>query len=111
MEIRFASQKLQRLCNNQSKLRGEFGPVCAKKIQRRLDELNAAGCLEDMRHLPQARCHELIADRQGQLAVDVEHPKRLIFLPDHDPRPERSDGGLDWARVLRITVLEIADYH
>lgn len=111
MEISFATAKLQKLCNSDSKLRGEFGPVCAKKIQRRLAEMKAANCLEDLRHLPQARCHELSADRNGTLAVDVEHPKRLIFEPDHDPIPELPGGGLDWRQVTSARILDITDYH
>jgi len=111
MEISFAKSKLQSLCNNDRKLQGEYGPACAKKIKRRLAELEAAECLEDLRQLPRARCHELAADRKGQLAVDVEHPKRLIFEPDHQPVPAKPDGGLDWSKVTRIRVLEIVDYH
>lgn len=111
MEISFATARLQKLCNNDKKLRGEFGAVCAKRIRHRLTELGAASCLEDLRHLPQARCHELTGDRKGQLAVDLEHPKRLIFEPDHDPRPQLAAGGLDWKKVTRVYILEIKDYH
>lgn len=111
MEISFANQKLQKLCNNASKLRGEFGKRCAEKIQRRLTEMKAADCLEDLRHLPQANCHALKADRKGQLAVDVEQPKRLIFIQDHDPRPMHPDGSLDWNKVTRVVVIEIVNYH
>ncbi len=81
------------------------------KIQRRLDELKAAECLEDLRNLPAAKCHELDADRDGQLSVRVEHPKRLIFVPNHDPIPVGRSGGLDWQQVTRVLVIEIVDYH
>lgn len=111
MEVSFANQKLQKLCNNAGKLRGEYGSKCADKIKRRLDELKAAECLEDLRHLPGPRCHELTADRVGQLAVDLEHPKRLIFEPDHEPVPVGKSGGLDWQQVTRVLVIEIVDYH
>lgn len=111
MEVSFANQKLQKLCNNASKLRGEYGPKCADKIKRRLDQLRAAECLEDIRNLPGARCHELTADREGQLAVDLEHPKRLIFEPDHEPVPVGKNGGIDWQKVTRVLVIEIVDYH
>lgn len=37
--------------------------------------------------------------------------KRLVFEPDQDPVPKKEDGGLDWARVTAITVVEIGDYH
>lgn len=111
MEVSFANQKLQKLCNNAGKLRGEYGPECALKIQRRLDELKAAECLEDLRNLPAAKCHELKEDRAGQLSVYVEHPKRLIFVPDHQPVPVGKGGGLDWQQVTRVIVIEIVDYH
>ena len=77
----------------------------------RLDQLQAADTLDDLAKLPGARCHELTADRKGQLAVDLVHPKRLIFMPDHDPTPEKPDGGLDWQKVTRAIVIEIVDYH
>lgn len=111
MEISFTSKKLQKLCNSAAKLRGAYGAACAGKIQRRLSEMEAAECLEDLRRLPQARCHDLRADRKGQLAVDVEHPKRLIFKPGHDPRPTRPNGSLDWSQVTRVVIVEIDDYH
>ncbi len=57
------------------------------------------------------RCHELTGDRGGQLSIDLDHPYRLIFIPDHDPIPTRTEGGLDWNRVTRILILEIADTH
>jgi proteic killer suppression protein len=64
-----------------------------------------------MRSIPAARCHELKQDRKGQLAVDLVHPQRLVFLPDHDPVPAKDDGGLDWTKVTQILVIEITDYH
>ena len=50
-------------------------------------------------------------DRQGQLAVDLVHPKRLVFEPDHDPLPTNAAGGLDWSQVTAIVIVEIVDYH
>ena len=111
MEVSFANQKLQKLCNNDGKLQGVYGPECARRIRRRLDQLQALDCLEEIRNLPGARCHELTADRDGQFAVDLQHPKRLIFEPDHDPVPVGENGGIDWKRVSRVLVIEIVDYH
>ena len=83
----------------------------ADKIQQRFAELQAAETLADMRALPGARCHELKGNLAGQLAVDLVHPDRLVFSPDHDPRPELPDGGLDWHQVTKIVVIGIGDYH
>ena len=78
---------------------------------RRLDELRASDCLEHMRYLKQARCHELKGDREGELSVDLEHPYRLIFKPTENPTPRKSDGGLDWGEVKSITVIGVEDTH
>lgn len=88
----------------------EYGPECGKKLGRRLDDLRAAANLETMRKLP-GRCHELKAERAGQLSIDLKHPMRLIFEPDHDPTPTKQDGGIDWLEVTCIKILEIEDYH
>ena len=111
MEISFASSKLAKLCNSQQEMRGKLGPQCAERLQQRLEELRAAATLEDMRSLPGARCHELTQDRKGQLAVDLVHPRRLVFELANDPVPTKADGGLDWSKVTEIVILEVVDYH
>ncbi|MDD5558436.1 killer suppression protein [Candidatus Methylomirabilis sp.] len=111
MEITFSSRKLQKVCNSEKEMRARFGKPLAERLQQRLAELKAADTLEDIRRLPSARCHELSQNRKGQLAVDVVHPKRLIFEPDHNPVPHKTDGGLDWSHVTKIRVIEIIDYH
>jgi proteic killer suppression protein len=82
----------------------------ASLIQRRLCELSDAETLAVMRSLP-GRCHELRQNLKGCLAVDLVHPDRLAFKPDHDPLPTKEDGGLDWAKVTRILIIGIGDYH
>ena len=92
-------------------MRAAYGKPLAERLQQRLAEFQAADTLDDISRLPPARCHELSQDRKGQLAVDLVHPKRLIFEPDHNPLPCKPDGGLDWSQVTRILVIEIIDYH
>jgi proteic killer suppression protein len=111
VEITFISRKLQKVCNSEKEMRTRFGKPLAERLKQRLAELKAADTLEDIRRLPSARCHELSQNRKGQLAVDVVHPKRLIFEPDYNPVPRKPDGGLDWPHVTRIRVIEIIDYH
>lgn len=111
MDILFQDRKLERICNDQSLLVRRFGSIGTKLLRRRLDELRAAENLAVLRSLPQARCHELKGNREGTLAVDLEHPYRLIFEPANDPIPRKLDGGLDWADVTAIRVLAVEDYH
>lgn len=82
----------------------------ARVLRQRLDELKAAAFLADFRFLP-GGCHELTADRQGQLSLDLRGPMRLVFEAADDPVPEKPDGGLDWDRVTAVRILELADTH
>lgn len=110
MEISFATSKLAKLCNSEKKLRGAFGPRMASLIQQRLMDLHAAENLAAMRHIP-GRCHQLTQNLEGLFAVDLVHPDRLVFVPDHDPVPQLGDGGVDWSKVTKIEVVGIGDYH
>jgi len=110
MEISFATSKLAKLCNSEKKLRGAYGPRMAGVIQQRLMDLDAAETLEVMRDVP-GRCHQLTENLDGLFAVDLVHPDRLVFMPDRDPVPQLSGGGIDWSKVTKIEVVGIGDYH
>ncbi len=111
MDIIFKTQKLEKQCNSQKVLVRTYGSRCAKLIRRRLDELRAANSLQDIRYLPQARCHELKGSHAGNLSVDLEHPYRLLFRPANEPIPQKADGGLDWANVTAIEIIGVEDTH
>ena len=111
MNIQFRTTGLRNICNDSSRSQRKLGPVCSRKLRTRLDELAAAESLEIMRYLPQARCHELKGNRNGQLSVDLEHPYRLIFEPAEDPLPIKKDGGLNWKEVKTIIILDVEDTH
>ena len=110
MEITFRTNKLAKLCNETRRAVAELGPIQAKRLRQRLDDLQAAHDLAVMRSLP-GRCHELVADRKGQLSVDLQHPYRLIFVSAHTLAPLKPDGGLDWLAVTSIEIIEIVDTH
>jgi len=108
MKIRFSSEKFGKICNRQELLVRKYGPERAKRIRRRVDDLDAAATLEDFRFLP-GRCHELTGDLEGLLSLDLDGPYRLYFRPAHDPPPAKPDGGLDWARITKVQLIEIVD--
>lgn len=110
VEVSFEQGRLARTCNSEKEMLRKFGSTRAKVVQRRLAQFSAAGTLDDLRSLP-GRCHELTADRSGQLSVDLDGPHRLIFRPTEDPSPAKDDGGLDWVGVTAITIIEITDTH
>lgn len=111
VDIIFRTGKLEKECNDSRLSRKKHGKERSDRLRRRLDELRAANNLEEMRTLPQARAHELVGDRAGQISLDLDHPYRLIIEPAHDPIPVKEDGGLDWQNITAVRVLEIADTH
>lgn len=111
MELSFANKKLAKLLNSEKDTLRKYGPDNGKRILTRLSQLAAAANLQELASLPQIRLHELTANRDEQLSLDVKHPYRLIITPDHDKIPRKADDGLDWSRIISVIVIEIADTH
>ncbi len=111
MNIYFKTKKLQKACSKTKETIKKYGPKKAVKIQQRLMELKAATCLEDISKVPPSRCHLLSGNRKGQLSVDFDHPYRQLFIPADDPVPVTEAGGLDWAMVKEIEIIDIVDTH
>lgn len=114
MDISFKNKKVAKSFNEEAQLEKIHGSSRAKKIRRRMKALKAAKSLKDFwppKSGPE-RCHELTAgQRSGQLSMDLDHPYRLIFIPDHDPVPMLKDGGLDWSQVTAVIILGVEDTH
>ena len=51
----------------------------ADKIHQRIDEIHAADTVEMLMEAHIGRCHPLTGNRKGQYAMDLVHPKRLVF--------------------------------
>ena len=111
MELSFANRKLAKELADEKSIMRSYGADNGRRICQRLADLMAAENLGTLRFLPQLRAHELTGDRVGQISVDVKHPYRLLILPDHDETPRKPDGGLDWKRVTKVKIIEIADTH
>jgi plasmid maintenance system killer protein len=111
VDVSYRNSKIGRLCAAKSVMKRELGPQTAAKLAQRLAEIAAVDSLADLGLLPGPRLHELRADRNGQLSLDLVHPRRLIIEPDHVPHPTKPDGGLDWTKVTSVVVVEITDTH
>ena len=109
MEISFEKPAIAKLCNSSAKLRKRYGPRMSELIQQRLFDLMAAESLSVMSALP-GRCHPLTENFKWHFAVDLIHPIRLVFVPDHDPIPTNS-GNIDLEQVTAIKIVGIGDYH
>lgn len=104
MELEFKDKKLQKYCQSEKDLLRKYGKFQAKIILIRLNQLQAAENLYDISRLPQVRLHPLSGDRQGEFAVDLQQPKRLIFIPQN--------GSLnDYKTITKIQIIEIVNYH
>jgi proteic killer suppression protein len=110
MDITFSDKKLQKLANDDRKMLKELGKIRADKFRLRLFQLHNANSLEDVRNLP-GRFHELIGERKGQWACDLDQPYRLIFEPHEKPIPTDPDGKYIWFEIKGVEVIEIENYH
>lgn len=111
MDIAFRTRKLEKTFNSEKELQRAYGQRMAKAIMIRLSVLSAARVLEMVPVTPPDRRHELKGDYAGHYAVDLVHPHRLIFEPNHDPVPAKPDGGIDTSQVTAITIVDVVDYH
>lgn len=110
MELEFASASLRKRMEDEKAMSKAYGER-AKPLRLRLALLRQAANLADVPHVPPPRRHRLAGDRDGQYAVDLKQPWRLVFEPANDPLPLLEDGSVDLAAVTRVRILEVTDYH
>lgn len=111
MHISFINKKLAKLLGDRKATVRDYGSDNGNRILLRLDQINNAETLEDLSKLPQIRLHELTANRDEQISLDVKHPYRLLLAPDHEEIPRKPDGGLDRSKITKVIVLGIVDTH
>lgn len=106
MQVVFADKELARCAGDKAYAVRKMGQRRADAYLERINDLHGAVALEDLKSLP-GRYHELIGDRAGQWACDLDHPYRLIFKPVMN-----SDGNIIGLVVENtVSILEIVDYH
>ena len=110
LDLDFATATLARDMSEDRHARKRWGTDRAGALRRPLDDLVAAATREQTRSLP-GRCEALTGDRAGTFSVRLDKNYRLIFEPADDPIPLEPDGGIERARVTRIRILEVVDYH
>lgn len=109
-EISWASGKLEKKCSDDRQGTKHWGADNWKLFKRRIASIVGAPTLQDMEGVP-GHCHQLHGDRAGEFAIYLWGQFRLTFEPDHDPVPTLDDGGIDRARVTKIVIKEVVDYH
>ena len=111
MDVSFRKRKLEKTLNSMKEMKKAFGNRMAKVIAMRLAVLKSAKVLSMVPTTRPDRRHQLTADRDEQYAVDLVHPNRLVFEPNHNPLQRKSDGGIDTDQVTAITIIAVIDYH
>lgn len=98
MTIEYKNKSIEKVCNDASAAEKKYGLQMAEKIQQRIDQITAAESIEQMIQFKIGRCHPLHQNREGQYAVDLVHPKRLVFTKI----------GME---IQIASIIEIIDYH
>ena len=98
MEITYKTNKLKRVCSDYSFAKRIYGEENANLIYLLIYEISFAETVEQMIQWHLGRCHPLRGNRNGQYAVDLSHPYRMIF--------EKIGNEIQIVRILEIT-----DYH
>ena len=111
VEVGFKKRSLAEALGSDKEMRKKYGGRMAKVLRNRLAVLSAAPNLAAVPTGKPVRRHLLKANRAGQFAVDLVHPRRLVFKPNHAPVPRLQDGGIDTERVTAITIIDVVDYH
>lgn len=110
MKVEFLDARLKRSCEDKATRQRLYQKAASDKLASRLDDLSAAATMETMRQLP-GNWEELTGDRKGQFSCRLDKKLRLVIRPTKQPLPAKPDGGLDWAAIDAVTVLEVVNYH
>ncbi|WP_166334440.1 type II toxin-antitoxin system RelE/ParE family toxin [Sphingobacterium chungjuense] len=104
------SNKIKKKFGSPANLQRAFGSM-AKKVQQRIDDIEASPNLKVLQQIPAANCHPLSGNRKYEWAVDISGNHRLIFELEHDPIPKIENGEIDSINVTDIRIIETTDYH
>ncbi len=110
MDVEFKDSKLKKCAENESYSKKKLGAIRSELFLARVGALVAAETLEDVRYLP-GHYHELVGNRKGQWACNLDQPYRLIFEPLEKPVPKNKDGSYVWIEIKGVEILEIDNYH
>lgn len=98
MQIDYKTKKLEEACTNAAIARKMYGKSMAYKIHQRIDEISAADTVETLVQSGIGHCHPLKGNRQGQYAMNLVQPYRLIFI-------------IKGENIEIAEIQEIVDYH
>lgn len=98
MKVEYRNGSIRKVCTIASIAEKKYGTRMAELIHRRVDQIEAADSVEQLIQFQIGRCHPLHQNREGQYAMDLVHPMRLVF--------EKKGNEIQIANIIEIT-----DYH
>lgn len=107
MELAFTTRSLRLLCESKTKANKELGEETAEKFIRRLADLRAAICIND---LVAGNPRELNHSSEQQFAINISDDLNIIFCANHNTNPLLKCSKIDWSKVTRIKILKIGEY-
>jgi proteic killer suppression protein len=109
MEIIFTNNT--EYLNDDKEVNRKHGFENAKRIIKCLHQIRASNNLADLKSVPRFRCHLLRGNFKGCFALDIKHPFRMVIKPAHDPVPLKDNNEIDVAKVTKVELIFIGDYH
>lgn len=106
MEIRFEDKELKKCAMDKAYALKKMGQKRASYYVLRIAQIDGASDFEGLRGLS-GHYHELVGNRAGQWACDLDQPYRLIFKSTN----EGPVAQIVWSHEKVAKLLEIIDYH
>lgn len=79
MQVNYRNRQIEKICTDASAATKKYGKRTVGLIHQRVDEIYAAVSVEMLVQFRIGRCHQLVGDRKGQFAMDLEHLLRLVL--------------------------------
>ena len=105
LEIAFETERLRRICEDPHEAEMQIGESAATQLRHRLADIQAAS---DIYELPAGKPDAIRDGDAEMLLIDLSDGRRAIFSPNHAENPTTNDGDIDWRRVRRLRLTEIA---
>ena len=106
MYILFEDKDLKKCATDRAYALKRLGLRRAQRYVDRLAQISEAANFEALRMLP-GHYHDLVGNRAGQWACDLDQPYRLIFKSTN----EGPVAQIVWANERIAKMLEIVNYH
>ena len=108
MELAFSSKTLRDICENIEKAEEEFGEQIAEILKRRLADLRAAPCANDV-VVGQPRV--INGNPHSKICITLHDNCSIIISANHNDMPILEAGNVDWTKVTRIKINSIGREH